>query len=81
MELEKIGAEGVAISQRLCPVVTGALQASIRYVVEEEGPVVNIGSDLDYALYVEYGTGHGSWEAGPTEPDPFLRPMLFIVRP
>jgi len=84
LELEKIGAEGVTIAQRFAPVVTGALQASIRYTVEEDplgGLATYIGSDLDYAIYIEYGTGHGSWVGGPTEADAFLRPMLQVVQP
>ena len=84
LELEKIGAEGVAISQRLAPVLSGALRASIRSTVEEDplgGLAAYVGSDLDYAIYIEYGTGHGSWTGTPTEADPFLRPMLMVVKP
>ena len=84
LELEKIGVAGVAIAQRFAPVVSGALQSSIRSTVEEDplgGLAVYIGSDLDYAIYIEYGTAHGSWEATPTEADPFLRPMLMVVQP
>ena len=81
MELEKIGAEGVSIAQSLAPVssgegddVPGELVASIYYVVLEHEPGVMIGSDVSYALDVEYGTFD-------TPAQPFLRPMLDTVQP
>jgi hypothetical protein len=81
LELAKIGAEGVSIAQSLAPVSSGEggddpgeLRDSIRYVVLEDGPGVMIGSDVSYALYIEYGTFD-------TPAQPFLRPMLDSVQP
>ena len=80
MMLEELGKQGVAAAQRMCPVgsdpndVPGALRDSIRYVVEEAGPVVNIGSSLPYAAYVEFGTFDQS-------PQPFLRPAMMGLKP
>jgi phage gpG-like protein len=80
-EMEKIGIEGTAIAKRFCPVVSGALRDSIHHEVAADGSEVLIGSNLSYAIYIEFGTGHGNWVGGPTEADPFLRPMLMVVRP
>ena len=43
----------------LCPVDTGALRNSIRSVVKEEGTgiVAEVVTNLEYAPYVEFGTG------------------------
>jgi HK97 gp10 family phage protein len=81
--LEKIGADGVAIAQSLAPVSTGEgesvigeLRNSITYVVEDDqdGLAVVIGSDVRYSAYVEFGTFD-------TPAQPFLRPMLAVVKP
>jgi hypothetical protein len=56
-------------AQRLCPVDTGRLRASIRFMVQEEdGEIVGyVGSDVNYAIYVELGTRYMNSE-------PYLRP-------
>ena len=42
-------------AKKLCPVDTGQLRSSITHeVVEKEG---RVGTNVEYALYVEYGTG------------------------
>jgi HK97 gp10 family phage protein len=47
--------EAIQIAKQLVPVRTGALQNSIRIL--QRGPdYVVIGSDLDYAVAVEFGT-------------------------
>ena len=49
------GAEVVADNARsVCPVDTGALQASI--AVEQSGTSAEISANTDYAAYVEFGT-------------------------
>ena len=46
-------------AKMLCPVDTGALRNSIRSVVKEEGTgiVAEVVTNLEYAPYVEFGTG------------------------
>jgi HK97 gp10 family phage protein len=55
--LERVGeqAEGYAIE--LAPVDTGALRQSITHKVDAQEQAVYIGSNLEYAAYVELGTG------------------------
>lgn len=53
---------------------TGLLRASIRHeVVDEDGPVAYVGSDVKYAIYQELGTRY-------IVPRPYLRPALDAVR-
>lgn len=59
-------------AQALAPVLTGKLRESIR--IQGEGvdngkPFIDVGSTVDYAAYVEYGT-----VTAPAHP--FLRPAL-----
>lgn len=61
--------EGVA--KRICPVDTGRLRASISSRVEP-GPVGVVGTNVEYAPYVELGTVH-------TPAQPFLTPALYDV--
>lgn len=65
--LEKIGllAEGYAIKK--CPVDTGNLRGSITYEVDTDGNAVYIGTNVEYAPYVELGTSR-------QKAQPFLRP-------
>lgn len=55
--LEKCGitAEGYAV--RLAPVDTGNLRNSITHKVDEDEPAAYIGTNNEYAAYVELGTG------------------------
>lgn len=57
----------------LCPVDTGRLRASIttQVTVDQVGPVARIGSNVEYAIYVEMGTSR-------MEAQPFLRPALGV---
>ena len=73
--LEKIGAHIRDEAKRKCPVDNGILRNSLYYRVE--GDSVFVGSQLPYAVFVEYGTGefhldadgnpepHSSWEIKP----------------
>lgn len=62
-------------AKRLCPVDTGRLRASITHALEHDtlGFVGIVGTDVEYAPYVELGT-----ERAPAQP--FLRPALAEVR-
>ncbi len=53
--LEKIGLAAEGYAKRLCPVDTGGLRNSISYAVS--GDAAYIGSNKNYAAYVEMGTG------------------------
>lgn len=69
--LLQVGLQVETAAKRLAPVDTGRLRSSIttNMHVDSEGPVVVIGTDVDYAVYQEFGT---SRQAG----TPFLRPAL-----
>lgn len=64
-----IRVESAAI--RGCPVDTGRLRSSITHEVgrDGEGLVGTVGSNVEYAPYVEFGTSHN-------QAQPFLRPAL-----
>lgn len=53
--LEKCGLVAEGYAKRLCPSDTGALRNSITHQVDDHD--VLIGSNLEYAPYVELGTG------------------------
>jgi len=79
--LEKLGVEIEADAKANCPVDTGKLRDSLHHSVE--GDEVHIGSDLDYAGYVEEGHRIVAWghETGKFEPpQPYLRPALYKPR-
>ncbi len=55
--LEKCGLEGEGYAKKLAPVDTGNLRNSITHTVDEGEMAVYIGTDIEYAGYVELGTG------------------------
>lgn len=55
--LEKCGLTAEGYAKKLCPVDTGNLRNSITHKLDPEEPAVFIGSDSEYAVYVECGTG------------------------
>lgn len=55
--LEKCGLVAEGYAKLLCPVDTGNLRNSITHQVQPEEQVVYIGSNSEYAVYVELGTG------------------------
>jgi len=64
-------------AKELAPVDTGRLRSSITYEVGEDsrGLVARIGTNVTYAIYLEYGTRRMS-------PRSFLRPALdAAIRP
>ena len=55
--LENCGLTAEGYAKKLCPVDTGNLRNSITHTVDEEEPAAYIGSNAEYAAYVELGTG------------------------
>lgn len=65
--LEEIGLLAENYAARKCPVDTGNLRGSITYEVDAGDNAVYIGTDVEYAPYVELGTSR-------QKAQPFLRP-------
>lgn len=67
--LKKVGIRVQRRAKQLCPVDTGRLRSSVAEELGQEGPVLveRIGTDVNYAPYVELGTSRAQ---------PFLRPAL-----
>ena len=55
--LERWGQQGEGYAKDLCPVDTGNLRNSITHRVNDRENAVYIGSNSEYAAYVELGTG------------------------
>lgn len=55
--LEKCGLTAEAYAKLLCPVDTGNLRNSITHQVQSEETTAYIGTNSEYAAYVELGTG------------------------
>lgn len=64
--LERCGSQAEGYAKDLAPVDTGRLRNSISHKVDEEERAAYIGSDLDYAVYVELGTGKYAEGGRPT---------------
>lgn len=65
--LEKIGLLAENYAAKECPVDTGNLRGSITYEVDTADNAVYIGTNVEYAPYVELGTSR-------QKAQPFLRP-------
>lgn len=65
--LEEIGLAAEGYAKRACPVDTGNLRNSITHAVESDEDAVYVGTNVEYAPYVEMGTRR-------TAAQPFLRP-------
>lgn len=65
--LEKIGLLAENYAEKKCPVDTGNLRGSITHEVDAGDNAVYIGTNVDYAPYVELGTSR-------QKAQPFLRP-------
>lgn len=65
--LEKIGLLAEGYAQIKCPVDTGNLRASITHEVDAGEKAVYIGTNVEYAPYVELGTSK-------QKAQPYLRP-------
>ena len=55
--LERIGSEAEGFAVDLCPVDTGRLRGSITHKVKKGKKTVYVGTKVEYAPYVELGTG------------------------
>ena len=67
---EKAGAEDVLRgAEARVPVATGRLRDSLQIAADPEEDGTLVGTDVEYAVYVEYGTSD-------TAAQPFLRPAL-----
>lgn len=55
--LEMIGLKAERYAKEKCPVDTGNLRNSITHAVDNSKDVVYIGTNVEYAPYVELGTG------------------------
>lgn len=69
--LEKCGFKAEEYAKRLCRVVTGNLRNSITHEVVEDENAVYIGTNNEYAAYVELGTGIYA-EGGGGRPTPWV---------
>lgn len=69
--VNQAGEQAAAIAQRLAPKETGELASSIQSTSgrDNQGPYADVGADVRYATYVEFGTSK-------MRPQPFLRPAL-----
>lgn len=65
--LEEIGLAGEGFAKAKCPVDTGNLRNSITHVTAPGEDAVYIGTNVEYAAYVEFGTSR-------TAAQPYLRP-------
>lgn len=65
--LEEVGLVAEGYAKRACPVDTGRLRNSITHVTMPDEKAVYIGTNVEYAPCVEYGTVH-------QDPQPFLKP-------
>jgi HK97 gp10 family phage protein len=74
--LKQVGTKCVAGAKRLCPVDTGRLRSSITEELrhDDEGLVEVVGTDVEYAAYVELGTHRARAQ-------PFLRPAAEAAKP
>ena len=55
--LESCGLTAEGYAKKLCPVDTGRLRNSITHIVDESELSVTVGTNVEYAPYVELGTG------------------------
>lgn len=64
--LEKCGLVAEGYAKKLCPVDTGNLRNSITHTVDEQEPAAIIGTNNEYAAYVELGAGKYAEGGRPT---------------
>lgn len=89
--LEACGLVAEGYAKAVCPVDTGNLRNSISHKVEKEEGACYIGTNVEYAPYVEFGTGqlfkggtggrqtawtHAGKSTHGHRPQPYLRPAL-----
>jgi HK97 gp10 family phage protein len=64
--LERCGSQAEGYAKDLVPVDTGNLRNSINHRVDAAEPAAFIGTNSEYAAYVEFGTGSHSSTGGGT---------------
>lgn len=69
----KAASDVEARSKQICPVRTGALKNSINTEFLEPA-LASVGPNMDYSIYVEYGTYKMAAQ-------PYMRPAADVVRP
>lgn len=69
--LERCGAQAEGYAKDLAPVDTGKLRNSISHKVDSAEPAAYIGTNSEYAPYVELGTGKYA-EGGEGRPTPWV---------
>lgn len=67
--LEAMGLQAEGYAKMKCPVDTGRLRNSITHTYDEAEQKAYIGTNVEYAPYVEYGTSK-------TNAQPFLEPAV-----
>ena len=55
--LERCGSQAEGYAKDLAPADTGNLRNSISHKVDPDEPAAYVGTDTEYAPYVEFGTG------------------------
>lgn len=73
-DLMRLGLNVQNEARKLCPVDTGRLRSSIQAVPGEDakGPYVDVGTNVEYAAMVEYGTARSAAQ-------PYMRPALLLA--
>jgi HK97 gp10 family phage protein len=73
-DLQRLGLRVQNEARRLCPVDTGRLRSSITMTEGQDahGPYVEVGTNVSYAAYVEYGTAHSPAQ-------PYMRPAMLLA--
>ena len=69
--LERCGEQAEGYAKDLAPVDTGNLRNSISHKVDPDEPAAYVGTDTEYAPYVEFGTGIYA-EGGGGRPTPWV---------
>lgn len=67
--LEAVGLQAEGYAKRLCPVDTGLLRNSITHAGSSDDTTAYVGTPVEYASYVEYGTSR-------TKPHPYIKPAV-----
>lgn len=67
--LEICGGKAEGYAKKLCPVDTGRLRNSITHTVDEDEHAAYVGTNVEYATYVEMGTSK-------TKAQPYLKPAV-----
>lgn len=67
--LEEVGLVAEGYAKDYCPVDTGTLRNSISHAVDESEDMAIIGTNVEYAAYVELGTSRMSAQ-------PYLQPAV-----